>query len=51
MDLFPLASLLAGAFITLLCFVLFLNIFGLHIFQTGNIDIIPQKLCVENRIP
>ena len=26
---FPLASLLAGAFITLLCFVLLLNIFGL----------------------
>ncbi len=29
MEFFPLASLLAGAFITLLCFVLFLNIFGL----------------------
>ena len=26
---FPLASLLAGAFITLLCFVLMLNVFGL----------------------
>lgn len=29
MELFPFAHLLAGAFITLLCFVLFLNIFGL----------------------
>lgn len=29
MDFFPFAPLLAGAFITLLCFVLFLNIFGL----------------------
>ena len=29
MELFPFASLLAGAFLTLLCFVLFLNIFGL----------------------
>lgn len=29
MEFFPFASLLAGAFIALLCFVLFLNIFGL----------------------
>ncbi|MDE7240721.1 DUF456 domain-containing protein [Desulfovibrio sp.] len=29
MEVFPFASLLAGAFLTLLCFVLFLNIFGL----------------------